>query len=120
MRDVKFKAYTPNGMVDVIIINTVTKMARFEDEVLGIQDFSIEESPLLQYTGLKDKNDNEIYEGDIVKCEESNITCKVIFQKAMFMLEWKENDELQHYGLEAFTLEVIGNIYENAELLEEN
>ncbi|MGG7215378.1 YopX family protein [Clostridium nigeriense] len=80
---------------------------------------------LMQYTGLKDKNGKEIYEGDIVKAYESNIVCEVIFSEgAMFMLRWNDkkwgNNEYHHYGVRAFTLEVIGNIYENPELLEGN
>jgi len=77
---------------------------------------------LMQYTGLKDKNDKEIYEGDIVTGEESKIICEVIYTEgAMFMLRWHDtkwgNDEYHHYGLGAFTLEVIGNIYEDKHLL---
>lgn len=80
---------------------------------------------LMQYTGLKDENGKEIYEGDIVKAYESNIICEVIFSEgAMFMLRWNDNkwgnNEYHHYGVGAFTLEVIGNIYENPELLEGN
>lgn len=90
-----------------------------------IQDINYyTEYEIMEYTGLKDKNNNDIYEGDIVKCEESNTICKVIFSEgAMFMLEWNDtrwgNNEYHHYGLGAFTLEVIGNIYENPELLKE-
>lgn len=77
-----------------------------------------------QYTGLQDKNHKEIYEGDIATAEESKIICEVVYTEgAMFMLKWHEhtewgNNEYHHYGLGAFTLEVIGNIYENKELLE--
>lgn len=78
---------------------------------------------IMQYTGLNDKNGKEIYEGDIVTGEESKIICEVVYTEgAMFMLRWNDtkwgNNEYHHYGLGAFTLEVIGNIYEDKHLLE--
>jgi len=81
---------------------------------------------LLQYTGLKDKNGKEIYEGDIVRIPFPNqtIVAEVIFEKGMFCFsddvypktslgDWAE-DIYWERGCEA-----IGNIYENPELLNE-
>lgn len=73
----------------------------------------------MQYTGIKDKNGVEIYEGDIVKVQGWNKTEKewcrnmeVVFHEGCFCLKHDE-------GLYAFfrDIEIIGNIYENPELL---
>ncbi len=73
---------------------------------------------IMQFTGLKDKNDKEIYEGDILKIPESydrDVKCDgwvdFITYKA---LEFKLSKSFHPYWT---TLEVIGNIYENAELI---
>ena len=80
-----------------------------------------EEFELLQYTGLKDKTGKEIYEGDIVKCYQggvmtADVVMKISFYEAAFML----TNEANHVPLGAFPeedLAIIGNIYENPELL---
>ena len=69
-----------------------------------------------QYTGLCDKNGNKIFEGDIVKVCGMNIDM-VEFSCGCFVLK------RQVYGCEFthqcfYTIEVIGNIHDNPELLE--
>jgi uncharacterized phage protein (TIGR01671 family) len=72
-----------------------------------------------QYTGLK-ANDVEIYEGDIVHSKKWNpTTYKVGFDRGGFCF-FDDGDEFYNDAkdLESFGFEVIGNVYENRELLE--
>ena len=83
------------------------------------------EHPIQQYTGLKDKNDVEIYEGDIVYDDLLGI-CQVKFNDihAAFKVLHKNGRTakwfVDYLPNEFKYLKVIGNIYENPELLECN
>lgn len=75
-----------------------------------------------QYMGLKDKNGKEIYEGDIVKVFTKGKwrIGKVIYEHSVFTIDVTNNKELE-YGRTSIIeklVEVIGNIYENPELIE--
>ncbi|HAQ4449822.1 hypothetical protein VKPMB4989_03265 [Enterococcus lactis] len=83
----------------------------------------IDKYELMQSTGLKDKNGVEIFEGDLVEHDdnlngdwETFETCEVVYDKdyAQFCFKWDAGNFLTDYR----NLNVIGNIYENPELLE--
>ena len=77
--------------------------------------FDTEDMILMQYTGLDGKNGKEIYEGDIVKYE--NITGKIMFFNGSFILSDLEETEEWELGVINEEVEIIGNIYNNPELL---
>lgn len=75
---------------------------------------------LMQFTGLRDKNGVEIYEGDIVQDKLPQFRCWIDYKAPQFYLRAPRD---RAYVIEVFRfddVEVIGNIYENPELLEDN
>lgn len=78
---------------------------------------------LMQFTGLKDKNGKEIYEGDILKLIDEyrgkgERPSYVIFKDSQWMMQgtmhYTHVDSINNYCLDK--MEIIGNIYENPEL----
>jgi uncharacterized phage protein (TIGR01671 family) len=78
---------------------------------------------VMQFTGLHDKNGKEIYEGDIIRCrfiDSSDGHCHdIYFHNGDFRIRWTmfRLSELFDFMEDKESLEVIGNIYENPELL---
>lgn len=82
----------------------------FEESIRGM-------SSLMQYTGLKDKNGVEVFEGDVYHHGDIGILYKVIFQDGQFLGNQIGNKSTAGLDYWLDRTEVIGNIYENPELL---
>ena len=80
-----------------------------------------------QWTGLTDKNGEKIFEGDIVRARDdvfgspfcNGIVGKVVYEEAAFFIETQNVIDSQYLYNECAVYEVIGNIYDNPELMKE-
>lgn len=124
-REIKFRAWDKyeNKIRKVRGINFTNKdlWLKIEDNrIMGANFFEVE---LMQYTGLKDKNGKEIYEGDIIKFTDNYNTDipekigVVKFNNASFYIT---DGAYSCYRWIDINIEIIGNIYENPDLLEDN
>ena len=132
MKEIKFRAWNtrkPYGN------EQLKEMAYFEltdldeDYIIPSGTYLEGDFNIMQYTGLKDKNSKEIYEGDIVAYQGypelplSVASVEWNNERARFIIRWQDGQS--HLGHDTFDraeyligYEVIGNIYENPELLE--
>jgi len=116
MREIKFRAWVENargghmatqGGPDIETLPSFAHHYMWTDKYV-----------LMQYTGLKDKNGVEIYEGDIVE-KQGGKRGKIVFYAGGFFWEEKNTTmtPLAEFGWQAVSqYSVIGNIYESPEL----
>lgn len=117
----KFRAYDGGSLSrmyqpDEVMVGNGDIWIIDEDSVAG--DWIVNNDlHLMQSTGLKDKNGKEIFEGDVIKCNGLLGTIKSL--KAMWICSFVKYNNYQKVGFFAQEIEVVGNIYENPELLED-
>lgn len=108
---------------DFIIVNKTKQHPCFSDgnplQVFETEQFEVEPSTVCQYTGLTDKNGQKIWENDIVKSDLNKIG-KIAYNETHLSYLILENAEMKYYHVlecDGVHIEVIGNIFDNPELL---
>jgi len=113
MREIKFRAWKKSSKE---MIYNIECIKWFEDDSVIINN----ENPnciLMQYTGLKDFNDKEVFEGDILQTKYAKVE---IFWNEYAAAYWYKNQDGTPNGAIPIYIniwEIIGNKYENPELL---
>ena len=127
-RDIKFRAWVKDrkAIFEVVLINYVTKKVTYLFErvghLLNIRHEKFNDIELMQYSGLTDVMEKEIYEGDILFESFGERYYKVVFENGSFRAEFKGDFEEYSFDLidvVAQSCEIVGNIYENPEQMED-
>jgi len=121
MREIKFRAW-----------DYTSQIMSYSDEEKSLEAFfashnkDYDDVVFMQFTGLKDNRGCEIYEGDVVKSQDC-----LYEDVGTYQIKWADEecgfwllDEMLHCGLSvgevaSLHLEIIGNVFENPELIEE-
>lgn len=110
MRNIEFRAFDGNTKSWVYVVMVHGQMqVNYSYANLNPEEDKIGE--WLQYTGLKDKNNKKIYEGDILEHNSGNVQ-----ELKYVILEGSGYSGFQHLNVKS-QIKIIGNIYENPELL---
>ena len=135
MREILFRGKTYNDKwVQGLLVQMddhLTQIRKLGSDGIGYYDYSIVPSTVGQYTGLTDKNGKKIFEGDIVDITQyDNVyhkvhrccKSKVFFSNFAFRTnaapDYEDEEPLSYWFWHDCDFEVIGNIYDNPELLE--
>ncbi len=118
MREIKFRAWD-----NAILAIRPQMVGPYALADTALASYANIKAPIMQYTGLKDKNGKEIFEGDIIQINKFTAQIQYIPTKGAFKMvglfpEPTANTVSYQLDHDIARTVVIGNIYENPELLE--
>lgn len=130
MREIKFKAWDKN-LKEIIPVHNID----FQNKMVNVNSVCrlFDEVELMQFTGFHDKNNREIYDGDIVTNKTKDFSGNGFRGKNLIMsVKWDQKEcfyrlsvcNKGYFGFKKLTtstskdIEVVGNIYVNSDLLQ--
>ncbi|EPY2296357.1 YopX family protein [Clostridium sporogenes] len=125
MREIKFRAWDKinKKMLKVVEIDFFRRKMYFTIDNKYYGECSLDDVILMQYTGLEDINEKEIYEGDILHLEcmlisdEIPLDGVVVFEEGTWWVENEEERRAERLWGECNYLRVKGNIYGDSEIV---
>ncbi|PGT89198.1 YopX family protein [Bacillus sp. AFS040349] len=119
MREIKFRAFIKNikWLLPVITIDFDKDNGFVEVDLSGegdYADYTFDEVDLMQYTGFKDINEHEVYEGDIVEVKWLKDTDKGVvrwFACGFYVMDMEWHSPIPLSSMSA-KIEVVGNVHE--------
>lgn len=129
MRDIKFRGKrtdngewvygvpTKDGRGEMVMVENIFECEEYNCR--GANCLYVDENTVGQYTGLKDKNVTKIFEGDIVKGFWRGKICiyQIDYYNGLTSFIGRASMKITTFGYDSEKIEVIGNIYDNPELL---
>ncbi len=124
MREILFRGKNSNGEWEygVPVFSGLNNELAFMKQMHSY-DHQVDPETIGQYTGLTDKNGKKIFEGDIVvtNIKGNNTVCKVAWADNVAQFQLWQTNTIPHtstvLNLGNYDCEIIGNIYDNPELL---
>lgn len=131
MREIKFRAWTGLNIIHDFLVarpQFADQLKIMTDKDFAKSQYSLNDWVVMQFTGLRDGNGTEVYEGDLIKITSLDKEYPLIdeihevrwpsYSVVLYPGDLQEDcDDMQYLTQGDYIYEVIGNIYENPELL---
>jgi len=129
IREIKFRAFIKN-LIWLVPVEMIDFSSRTVEVDLSAgngdtSEYGFDEIELMQFTGLKDKAETEIFEGDLVRTyepEEGRLLEKIIYENGSFRVNCLSGEKIDCPigSILSKYIEVVGNVHENKDLLEQS